>query len=138
MAGESDERLGQIEAHLYSAINDGEMDDLAHEHVSRAYKLLGTDADDFDEEHTRDDVHGSFVARDLYPDYDELHQRVREHASERFDAAGLEIPSDGDAEAFDVDTSPGTWDIKYVCLEDGVVLYRVEHERLGLPEADSR
>jgi len=118
------ESLTKVESHLYAALNDGEMDDLAHGHVAKAYKLLDDDSEDSEEQHgppADADVHGSFVARDLYPDYDDLHERVREHASERFD-----YPS--------IDTSSETWEIVYVGLEDGVVLYKVEHEKLGEPE----
>lgn len=117
------ERLETVEAHLYSAINDGDLDDVAYEHVARAYELLGggvQDSDDEPGEFREVETHGSFVARDLYPDRDELHQRVKEHASERFEIEGI-------------DTSPETWDIKYIGLEDGVVLYNVEHQRLGEP-----
>lgn len=118
------ERLEKIEAHLYSALNDGDLDDVAHDHVARAYQLLDYDEIEDDESPAAPsdaDVHGSFIARDLYPDYDELHGRVKEHASERFAMDG-------------VDTSPETWEINHVGLEDGVVLYKVEHERLGEPE----
>lgn len=120
------DRLEKIEAHLYSAINDGDLDDVAHEHVARAYKLLGggsgDDGDDGDDPASfrEADTHGSFIARELYPDREELHQRVKEHASERFEIEGI-------------DTSPETWEINYIGLEDGVVLYNVEHERLGTP-----
>ena len=124
MTTDGTDRLRKVEAHLYSAMNDGDLDDVAHDHVARAYRILDVvDGGPKESAETAKDdpVHGSFVARDLYPDYDELHHRVRKHASERFGMEGF-------------DTSPETWEIKYVCLEDGVVLYRVEHDRLGEPK----
>jgi hypothetical protein len=116
------ETLERVEAHLYSALNNGEIGDIPHKHVSRAYKLLRTvsmEGEDKESESVKDS-HGFFHDEELYPDYGVLHERVKRHASRRFEVEG-------------VDTSPETWEVTYVCLEDSVVHYRVEHEILGKP-----
>jgi len=121
--GATSQTIKQIESHLYAAMNDGEMNRLAHGHVAKAFKLLEklssgavseSKSDSEGQRNSIDYLESSFLDTELYPDPDELEERVREHASERFD--------------FPFDTSPKTWEIRHIWMENCVVHYRVGHE----------
>lgn len=127
------DRLEKIEAHLYSAMNDGGLADLAHEHVARAYRLLGgVDSETADEElpedgetwYREDCIPGSTLAQDIYP-REEIEDRVREHAAEQY--AGL-------LDAHGID--PSDLEIRWCTFEDGVLLYKLTHEEMPVIEHD--
>lgn len=126
-----DSSIEQIEAHLYSAMNDGELDDLAHEHVSRAYRLLGSLGDESSDEELPEDgetwyredcLPGSVIAQDIYP-REEIEERVQEHAAEQ--AAAL-------LDTYDID--PSDLEIRWCNFEDGVLLYKATHEDMPVIE----
>lgn len=128
-----DSDLEKIEAHLYSALNDTELDDLAHEHVSRAYRLLGSVGDesadgelpkDGETWYREDCLPGAVVAQDLYP-REEIEERVREHAAEQ-NAPLLD--------AHDID--PSDLEIRWCTFGDGVLLYKLTHEDMPVIEHD--
>lgn len=116
-------KAAEARTHVYAAINDGDTDNLAHEHLRQAYDIL---CDLVEEGATAEGgpasenvISGSFRDDELYPDRDELRQRVREEARDRF------APLPMDAEFNDVE-------IQYIGLEHGVVLYRIAHPKLGV------
>lgn len=118
-------RLEKIEAHLYSALNDGELDDVAHEHVGRAYRLLeGVDepedvelaTEEGDTWYREDCIHGSTTAHDIYP-REEIEERIREHAYER----NKPLLDTYNIAADDLE-------VRWCTFEDGVLIYKLTHE----------
>jgi len=117
------EVLREVRTHLYKLMNEGKsLNEQDHEHAKDAFMLVGDWLEGADtgveERDNSDTMSGSFVARDLYPDRDELHSRIMEDARERY--APLPVGDFSEVE------------LTYAGMEDGVVHYRIEHPTMGV------
>ena len=85
------------------------------EPIERA-RALADDLDNAESDETdrEDAVRGHVAVHDLYP-HEELHERAIEDAAE-------------DLETFDVPAEEAK--IRYACVEDGVLHYKIEHENI--------
>jgi hypothetical protein len=91
------------------------------EHIERARTLAADLSEPHDKNrgkvwYQEDCVHGSFVAKDLYP-REELKQRIQQEAAEQHHEL---------LEFFELE--PEGLEIRWMTFEDGVVIYKLTHD----------